>query len=143
MKLSMILQDKGRKVITIDAATSLWVAAGILDSNKIGAAVAVNSDGTLCGVLSERDIVRRIAQMGSDALELTVDEAMTRDVMTGTPSMTIDEGLECMTDRRIRHLPIVEDGELLGIVSIGDLVKRKIAATEAEAEAMKQYIHAG
>ncbi len=143
MKLSMILQDKGGAVVTIDSSTSLQSAAVILDQNKIGATVAVNSDGTLCGVLSERDIVRRLAQHGSDALSLTVDEVMTRDVVTGSLSMTIDEALECMTDRRIRHLPILDDGQLAGIISIGDLVKRKIAVTEAEAEAMKQYIHAG
>ncbi len=143
MKLSMILQDKGGAVVTIDANTSLQSAAVILDQNKIGATVAVNSDGTLCGVLSERDIVRRLAQHGSDALSLTVDEVMTREVVTGSLSMTIDEALECMTDRRIRHLPILDDGQLAGIISIGDLVKRKIAVTEAEAEAMKQYIHAG
>ncbi len=143
MKLSMILQDKGGAVVTIDANTSLQAAAVILDQNKIGATVAVNSDGTLCGVLSERDIVRRLAQHGSDALSLTVDEVMTREVVTGSLSMTIDEALECMTDRRIRHLPILDDGQLAGIISIGDLVKRKIAVTEAEAEAMKQYIHAG
>ena len=142
MKLSMILNDKGGDVITLDAGSSLWVAAGVLDKNKIGAAVAVNPDGSLCGVLSERDIVRRIAQLGSDALELTVDQAMTRDVVTASPSMTVEEGLSQMTDRRIRHLPVVEEGKLLGIVSIGDLVKHKIAVTEAEAEAMKQYIHA-
>ena len=74
---------------------------------------------------------------------MKVSDAMTRDVITAAPDMSIDDALEQMTDRRIRHLPIVEDGKLTGIVSIGDLVKRKIAATEAEAEAMKQYIHAG
>lgn len=143
MNLAMILQDKGRNVVTIDSSTSLWVASGILDQHRIGAAVAVKTDGSLCGVLSERDIVRRIAELGSDALELTVDQAMTRDVVTASPSMTIDQAMECMTDRRIRHLPVLENGALIGIISIGDLVKRKIAQTEAEAEAMKQYIHAG
>lgn len=143
MNLSMILQSKGVDVVTIDSAESLWSASGILDKHKIGAIVAVDSDGNVSGVLSERDIVRRIAQHGSDALTMTVGEAMTRDVVTATPSMSVEAGLECMTDRRIRHLPVLEDGKLIGIVSIGDLVKQKIAVTEAEAAAMKQYIHAG
>jgi CBS domain-containing protein len=143
MILASILSDKGRTVVTIDAKASLLVASRILDEHRIGAAVAVSADGRLAGVLSERDIVRRVAELGSAALDLTVDQAMTRDVVTGTPFMTVDEGLECMTDRRIRHLPVLENGELVGIISIGDLVKRKIAVTEAEAAAMKQYIHAG
>ena len=105
--------------------------------------VAVRPDGDLCGVLSERDIVRRIAQHGSDALALSVDEAMTREVVTATPDTSLDDALSQMTDPRIRHLPVVDQGKLVGIVSIGDLVKRKISATELEAEAMKQYIAAG
>lgn len=143
MKLKTVLSEKGGTVVTLDSTTSLWVAAGVLDENKIGAAVAVNPDGSLSGVLSERDIVRRIAELGSDALALSVDEAMTRDVVTATPDTSLDEALSLMTDRRIRHLPVVSETNLVGIVSIGDLVKRKIAATELEAEAMKQYIHAG
>ncbi len=143
MKLKTVLSEKGGKVITLDSTTSLWVAAGILDENRIGTAVAVRPDGDLCGVLSERDIVRRIAQHGSDALALSVDEAMTREVVTATPDTSLDDALSQMTDRRIRHLPVVDQGKLVGIVSIGDLVKRKISATELEAEAMKQYIAAG
>ena len=142
MKLFNILNDKGNEVVTLDASSSLQSAAEILDKKRIGAAVAINEDGTLCGVLSERDIIRRVAEQGKSALDLTVGEAMTRDVITATPDMSVEEGLERMTDRRIRHLPVVDGTRLVGIVSIGDLVKRKIAATEAEAEAMKAYIHA-
>lgn len=143
MKLFNILNDKGGDVFTLKATSTLQEAARILDQKRIGAAVAVDSKGRLAGVLSERDIVRRVAESGAAALSMKVSDAMTRDVITATPDMSIDDALEQMTDRRIRHLPIVVDGKLTGIVSIGDLVKRKIAATEAEAEAMKQYIHAG
>ncbi len=142
MKLSVILSEKGGEVVTINASESLWVASGILDRHRIGATVVVTDDNAVCGVLSERDIVRRIAELGSDALELPVEEAMTRDVVTASPDMTLEDALGLMTDRRIRHLPVLKDGKLSGIISIGDLVKRKIAETEAEAEAMKQYIHA-
>lgn len=144
MKLSVILGDKGGSVITIEGDTSLRAAATVLDDHKIGSIVAVDSNGGIIGVISERDIVRRIAQMGADALELPVSQVMTRDVITATGDMTVEDGLSCMTDRRIRHLPVVDsNARLIGIVSIGDLVKHKIAVTEAEAEAMKQYIHAG
>ena len=143
MKLFNILNDKGGDVFTLKATSTLQEAARILDQKRIGAAVAVDCKGRLAGVLSERDIVRRVAESGAAALSMKVSDAMTRDVITATPDMSIDDALEQMTDRRIRHLPIVVDGKLTGIVSIGDLVKRKIAATEAEAEAMKQYIHAG
>ncbi|MAI90807.1 CBS domain-containing protein [Ponticaulis sp.] len=143
MKLYNILNGKGRDVITLNAESTLQEAATILNDRKIGAAVAMNASGKLAGVLSERDIIRRISENGIAALSMTVSDAMTKDVITATPDTSIDEGLERMTDRRIRHLPIVEGGKLVGIVSIGDLVKQKISAVEAEAEAMKQYIHAG
>lgn len=143
MKLQMILQDKGQRVVTLRDEDDLQQAAEILDQNRIGAAVALDRHGKVAGVLSERDIVRRVAEQGADALRMSISEAMTRDVITATPNDSIDEGLELMTDRRIRHLPIVSEGELIGIVSIGDLVKHKISVTEAEAEALKQYIHAG
>lgn len=143
MKLQMILNDKGQSVVTLSDGDTLAQAASILDQNRIGAAVAVDRRGKVSGVLSERDIIRRIAELGADALDMKIGDAMTRDVITASPDDSIDDGLAQMTDRRIRHLPIVSGGELVGIVSIGDLVKCKISATEAEAEALKQYIHAG
>tara|TARA_Y100000052_G_scaffold1389_1_gene1102 strand:+ start:5590 stop:6018 length:429 start_codon:yes stop_codon:yes gene_type:complete len=142
MKLSIILQEKGGEVVTVKAKDSLQRSAEILDQNRIGATVAVDAKGKVVGVLSERDIVRRVAEQGAEALKLKVEEAMTRDVLTGTPETTILDGLELMTDRRIRHLPVIENGELVGIVSIGDLVKWRISQAVAEAEAMKEYIHA-
>lgn len=144
MTLDQILTDKGREVSTIDAGQTLQAAAQALDTRKIGAVVAMHGDGRLAGVLSERDIARHVARRGAEALKMRVDEAMTRDVITAAPGETVDEALARMTDRRIRHLPVWDPRYgLAGIVSIGDLVKWKIAEAEAEAEAMKNYIAAG
>lgn len=140
MLIEVILKDKGGTVFTVDADSTLHAAAQVLDEKKIGAAVAVHADGKLAGVLSERDIVRRVARHGADGLSMTVADAMTRDVITIAPKETISDGLGRMTDRRIRHLPVVDDGRLLGLVSIGDLVKWKIADAEAEAEMLKSYM---
>lgn len=143
MLIKTILNEKGGVVTTITAEATLAQAASLLDQKRIGAVVAVDSKGGLIGVLSERDIVRRFARNGAATVDMTVADAMTRGVITATPSETLDTCLGRMTDRRIRHLPIVEDGELLGIISIGDLVKHKIDSVLAEAEAMTAYIKSG
>lgn len=143
MLIETILKDKGAAVTTIAVDATLAEAAHLLDTRRIGAVVAVDSEGSLCGVLSERDIVRQMARHGADALTLNVGDSMTRGVITASANEDIDRCLGRMTDRRIRHLPIVEDGKLKGIVSIGDLVKYKIDAVLAEAEAMTAYIKSG
>ena len=137
MTIDQILKDKGFAIISVKAGETLAAAARTLDGKRIGAVVALDDDGTIIGVLSERDIVRHVARQGAMALELNVGDAMTRDVIT-----KIDDALQLMTDRRIRHLPVMTDGRLVGVISIGDLVKWKIAETEAEAEAMKSYLSA-
>jgi len=143
MTLEQILKDKGTEVISIRATVTLREAAKLLDDKKIGSVVATTESGDLVGVLSERDIARQFARSGAEALVMTVADAMTRDVITALPSESLDEGLARMSDRRIRHLPVCVDGALLGLVSIGDLVKWKINETVAEAEAMKSYIASG
>ena len=143
MNANAILESKGREVICIHAGDSLREAAQVLDQHRIGAAVVTEDDGTVCGVLSERDIARQAARRGAEALQMRVGDCMSRNVITAAPTDTIDDLLGRMTDRRIRHLPVMEDGKLVGVISIGDVVKRKIADTEAEAEAMKAYIVAG
>ncbi|MEL7480492.1 MAG: CBS domain-containing protein [Pseudomonadota bacterium] len=143
MRLEQILKTKGPDVVTIRSDKSLRIAAQLLDEKKIGSVVATHPDGALAGVLSERDIARQVARKGEAALIMLVADAMTRDVITASPGETLDEGLARMTDRRIRHLPVVSAGRLVGLVSIGDLVKWKIRETEAEAEAMKAYIATG
>lgn len=139
MLIEQILKTKGGEVLTIDAQSSLSDAARFLDDAKIGAVVAVNDAG-LAGVLSERDILRQVARHGVDALQMTVEESMTRGVITANPTESLDQCLARMTDRRVRHLPVMRDGRLAGIISIGDLVKWKIEETRAEADAMADYI---
>ena len=143
MTLEQILRDKGASVITISASATLQEAAVLLDENRIGSVVATADDGALVGVLSERDITRQFAREGADILGMTVADAMTRQVITASPIETLDDGLARMSDRRIRHLPVCVNEKLVGLVSIGDLVKWKIRETEAESEAMKGYIATG
>ena len=140
MIIEQILKTKGGDVTTVSDGATLLDTAKILDDARIGAIVAIDDQGAVCGVLSERDIVRQIARNGGSALDMTVADSMTRDVITAAPSDTLEKSLAIMTDRRIRHLPVVRDGDLVGIVSIGDLVKWKIAETEAEAESLKSYL---
>ncbi|MBA4227883.1 MAG: inosine-5-monophosphate dehydrogenase [Hyphomonas sp.] len=142
MIIEQILNDKGREVITLRADDTLREAARLLDERRIGAVVTLDADGEIVGVLSERDIVRQFAREGAAALEMNVGNAMTRAVITITAEAPIDQALQLMTDRRIRHLPVVRNNRLTGFVSIGDLVKWKIAETEAEAQAMKSYLSA-
>ncbi|HBH45580.1 MULTISPECIES: CBS domain-containing protein [Hyphomonas] len=142
MTIDQILKDKGFAIISVSAGETLAAAAQTLDAKRIGAVVALDDDGSIVGVLSERDIVRHVARQGASALNLNVGDAMTRDVITVESSSKIDDALQLMTDRRIRHLPVLTGGKLAGVISIGDLVKWKIAETEAEAEAMKSYLSA-
>lgn len=142
MIVEQILNDKGREVVTLKAGITLKDAAILMDERKIGAVVALDEDDRIVGVLSERDIVRQVARHGASALEMPVGSAMTRAVVTVYAETAIDEALQTMTDRRIRHLPVVHNDRLTGFVSIGDLVKWKIAETEAEAKAMKSYLSA-
>ncbi len=140
MLIEEILKSKGRDVFTVHSQETLRMAAQYLDEHRVGAVVALGTGDTLIGVLSERDIVRQVAREGAGALDMPVSVAMTRDVITATPGETLDTCLERMTDRRIRHLPVVRDGRMVGLVSIGDLVKWKIRETEAEAESLKSYL---
>ncbi|PKP81529.1 MAG: inosine-5-monophosphate dehydrogenase [Alphaproteobacteria bacterium HGW-Alphaproteobacteria-18] len=140
MIIEQILNDKGREVITLRADETLREAAKLLDERRIGAVVTLDADGEIVGVLSERDVARQFARQGAAAVDMTVAGAMTRAVITISAEASVDEALQLMTDRRIRHLPVVRNNRLTGFVSIGDLVKWKIAETEAEAEAMKSYL---
>jgi len=140
MLIAHVLRDKGAVVYTVRADATLEEAARVLNEKKVGALVVIAEDGAIAGVLSERDIVREVAKNGANCLSDTVAAVMSRDVVTAAPSETVDEGLGRMTDRRIRHLPVLDGGRLIGVISIGDLVKHRIAAVEAEAAAMQAYI---
>jgi CBS domain-containing protein len=142
MIVEQILKDKGHAVVTLGANHTLQEAARLLDDKKIGAVVALGVDDSIIGVLSERDVVRQMARQGAAALDMPVGSAMTRTVVTVLSTTPVDEALQIMTDRRIRHLPVLHEDKLAGVVSIGDLVKWKIAETESEARAMKSYLSA-
>jgi CBS domain-containing protein len=143
MLVSQILKEKGDLVFTASPNETVAGAAGLLNDRRVGAMVIVDGEGSIAGILSERDIVRVVAEKGVAGLAEPIANCMTRDVVFASPSETVHALLERMTDRRIRHLPVVQDGRLIGIISIGDLVKRKIAEAEAEAETLKAYIQAG
>ncbi len=143
MLISQILKGKGEDVVTARPDQTVAEVARHLSDQKIGAVVVTEGDRHVVGIVSERDIVRVIAASGHEGLEAPVSEHMTRDVIFAHPNETVDQLLSRMTDRRIRHLPVCVDDRLTGIVSIGDLVKSKIAEVEAEAEGLKTYIAAG
>jgi CBS domain-containing protein len=143
MLVSQILKEKGDLVFTASPGETVAAAAALLHSRRVGAMVIVDADGAIAGILSERDIVRVVAERGAAGLTEPISGCMTRDVLFASPTEAVQSLLERMTDRRVRHLPVVKDGRLAGIVSIGDLVKSKIAEAEAEAENLKAYISAG
>ncbi|HEX8569314.1 MAG TPA: CBS domain-containing protein [Caulobacteraceae bacterium] len=143
MLVSQIIKHKGSDVFTVSPDQTLSEAARQLNEKRVGALV-VRDAGSVIGIVSERDIVRELATGGPAALERPVAEHMTRDVIFAAPHETVDALLARMTDRRVRHLPVVSgQGELCGLVSIGDLVKHKISEIEAEAQTLKNYIAAG
>lgn len=145
MTIASIISAKGNDVHTVTRTAALSKAIRALGEHNIGALIVVDDDGQCCGILSERDVVRRLATAESpaDYLAMAVESSMTADVHTCGMATTVDEAMGMMTERRIRHLPVVEDGKLSGIVSIGDIVKRKISATEREAEELRSYIATG
>jgi CBS domain-containing protein len=129
-------------VHTLAASATLEEAARELYEKRVGALVVMDAENAIIGVFSERDLVREIARRGAKALQDDVASAMSREVFTARMEETIDDCLSRMTDRRVRHLPVVEDVRLVGIISIGDLVKHRIALAEAESAAMQAYIAA-
>lgn len=142
MQVKHILREKGREVVTIAADATLSEAARLLARKRIGAAVVRDGDGAIAGILSERDIVRAVADASVNALAESVSSRMTRVVTTCCETDTIEELMELMTHRRFRHVPVIEDERLVGIVSIGDVVKTRIAETVREAENLREYIAA-
>jgi CBS domain-containing protein len=143
VNIANVLRLKGRDVATVHPQVSLETAAAMLTEQGIGSLVVVDFAGEPVGILSERDIVRAIAKAGSKALAQTVESAMSRPIVVCRESDTIDEAMGQMTARRFRHLPVMEGGKIVGIVSIGDVVKHRIAETEMEAAAMRAYITTG
>jgi CBS domain-containing protein len=143
MLVGQILKSKGDSVFTLSPNETVAQAAALLHERRVGCLVVTDADDKVVGILSERDIVRLIALQGTAALSRPVSAGMSASVIFADPIETVDALLSRMTDRRIRHLPVCKDDRLLGLVSIGDLVKSKITETEAEAHSLKAYIAAG
>ncbi len=140
MTVSIILAGKGRDVVTIDPNASLAAAVELLAEKRIGAVVIVGADRRIVGILSERDIVRALAEQGRKALDEPVSAAMTRKVSTCHERETISSIMERMTLGKFRHVPVVDQGRLAGIVSIGDVVKHRLSEVEHDSAAMRDYI---
>ena len=140
MTVKAILAEKGHDVFTLGPGERLSEAVRVLAEHRIGALVVTNGDRQIAGILSERDIVRIIARDGADALQSEVRNAMTSKVSICNENSTVHDVMEIMTRGRFRHLPVEKDGLLDGIISIGDVVKRRIEMAEREAEEIKQYI---
>jgi CBS domain-containing protein len=141
MLVSQILRSKGDTVFTVAPSDTVAAVAALLHSRKVGALVVLDAERVV-GILSERDVVRAVAVDGPGAMDKPVSGFMTKDVLFAQPGETVDSLLTRMTDRRIRHLPVCLEDRLVGIVSIGDLVKSKISEVEAEADGLKAYIAA-
>ena len=142
MLVSQVIREKGDIVFTISPDETLSEAAALLHQRQVGSIVVLGAGGAVVGLISERDVVRQVALDGAAALDSPVSAAMTREVICAVPDETVDALLARMTDRRVRHLPVMQGAKLVGLVSIGDLVKRKIAESEAEARELKAYIAA-
>jgi CBS domain-containing protein len=140
MNVEQLLSGKGHDVISVQPHRTLAEAIRTLSEKRIGAVVVMGADGALVGILSERDIIRALGELGPSALESAVSRSMTSKVVTCRPQTSVDELMEIMTTGRFRHVPVVENGRVTGIVSIGDVVKHRVAAIEAESQAMRDYI---
>ena len=139
MTIAAVLRAKGDDVVQVSPETTLRAFVALLTERRIGAA-PVMADGRIVGIMSERDVIHALQRAGGAILDRPVSEAMTAPPITASPDMPLMGALSLMTRRRIRHLPVVEDGRLVGFVSIGDLVKARIDRVEHEAAAMRDYI---
>jgi CBS domain-containing protein len=140
MTIAAILEKKGHEVVSISADATVREAVALLAGRRIGAVPVTDGGGIVAGIFSERDVLYRLHSDGADILDWPVRKVMTAPAITAEPSMPTLAALSQMTQRRIRHLPVIENGRLIGIVSIGDLVAYRIRRIEDEAEAMRSYI---
>jgi CBS domain-containing protein len=140
MNVHTILRTKGKSVVTIHPDATVERAVAVLRLSGIGALVVSDDGETVVGILSERDIVEALGRLGGDLLAVSVAEVMTSPVVTCEPEDSVAELMAEMTNRRIRHFPVLDDGRLTGIVSIGDLVKNRLDEIEFEAHSMRSFI---
>ena len=144
MLIEHILATKGREVVAVRPTDTVADAVATLRGRNIGAVIVSEDDGaTVSGILSERDIVRVLADDGPTALEQPVSSVMTAEVFTCNPTATLEELMGIMTDKRIRHIPVVTEGRLVGVVSIGDVVKHRVGELSQEARTLHDYVTSG
>lgn len=143
MEISQVISGRtSGEVVSCEGSTSVREAAALLASKRIGA-VPVMQNGSIAGIFSERDVIYRLAEEGASCLDRRVEEVMTAPAITVDAHAKVDDALGLMTRRRIRHLPVVDQGHMTGFISIGDLVKSRIDEVEHEARAMREYISHG
>jgi CBS domain-containing protein len=140
MTVSIILADKGRNVVSIEPSASLAQAVRVLAEKRIGAALILGADKRIAGIISERDIVRALAARGAAVLEEPVSQTMTRKVETCNENEAVATIMERMTAGKFRHMPVVDQGRVIGVVSIGDIVKHRVHEIERESVALRDYI---
>jgi CBS domain-containing protein len=140
MHVKAILEDKGRTIIAAQPRDTVAQVAEQLAKHRIGAVVVLDEAGGLDGIVSERDIVRALAKHGDRVTTMSAAELMTHPVRSCRPDDTVDQLMQVMTRHRIRHLPVVEEGRMIGMVSIGDVVKHKLELSEMEVDSLRQYV---
>lgn len=140
MNVKTILAAKGGDIYTIEPTATLAAAAKLLSAHKIGVVIIRGAGGRLSGILSERDIVRAVSEHGAEALTVPVGQVMTRNVTTCGEDDSIADIMERMTTGKFRHVPVLKNGKLIGLISIGDVVKQRVEEIERDADAMREYI---
>lgn len=140
MTVKAVLKNKGYSVISVEPTATVLEIAGIIAAQKIGAVLVLAGDGSVAGIVSERDVVKALARHAGQVVDLRADELMTRNVVTATPETSVDEAMEIMDAGYFRHLPVLEEGKLAGIISVRDLVKYRIMQHEHDVESLKAYI---
>ena len=142
MQLKEILKKKGDQPVTVPTTASVADAIHAMNKHKVGSVMVLEASGAPAGIFTERDVLNLCAENRTDFARMSIRPCMTCDITTGQPDETISEALTVLTAKRFRHLPVVEDGKLTGVVSIGDLVKAKLEETAQEAQALREYITA-
>ena len=137
--IAALLQSKGRKIWSVAPEATVYDAIAVMAEKSVGALLVV-ADGKLVGIISERDYARKVMLHGRSSKETSVSEIMTREVHTATPESTIDECMRTITSHKVRHLPVLDNGELMGVISIGDLVKAIIAHQAETIDHLHAYI---
>jgi CBS domain-containing protein len=143
MLIGQILAGKGQEVVSTRPDATIAEVAGLLKARRIGAVVVTDAAGDLCGIISERDLARGLADHGAKLLDMRVSQLMTAEVVTCSPDDGIGQLMHTMTERRFRHLPVVDDGKMIGIISIGDVVKHRLQELETETHLLHDYIAGG